>query len=363
MAEVKLQNICKRYGRTEVIRDVSIHVKNGEFITLVGPSGCGKTTILRMIAGLERITSGSLYIGDVLSNDIPSKKRGISMVFQSYALFPHMTVSENIAFGLKIKKYGRNEILERVKWAADFLNLNELESRMPKELSGGQRQRVAFARALVLEPDVLLLDEPLSNLDAKLRLKMRSELKRIHRKLNTTIIYVTHDQVEAMSLSNRVVVMNKGVIAQTGSPLEVYNSPSDIFVAGFIGSPAMNFLNGIIIKDEAHLFIDFDGFKLIIPEELRSNCEKYSGKEIIFGIRPEDITDKRFSLNNEENSIDAIIEVVEPLGDKDMIEAATGDTVLTFTADPGKTESGMHIKIGFNMIKSHFFDKETGKIL
>lgn len=360
MAEVRLENIYKKFGKTEVINNVSIDVTDGEFITLVGPSGCGKTTILRMIAGLEKITSGNLYIGDILSNDIPPKKRNISMVFQSYALFPHMSVSENIAFGLKIKKYSKNDILIKIKWAVDLLNLQNLESRMPKDLSGGQRQRVAFARALVLEPDVLLLDEPLSNLDAKLRIKMRSELKRIHQRLNTTIIYVTHDQVEAMSLSNRVVVMNNGIIAQTGTPLDVYNSPSDIFVAGFIGSPSMNFLNGNIRKKKDRLFIDLDDFELLIPDQYRTKCDQYYGREIIFGIRPEDIIDKRYSTNVTDNSIDAIVEIVEPLGDKDIIEAACGNKNITLIANPAKTDVNSQITVEFDMMKCHIFDKETG---
>lgn len=361
MAGVILQNIHKKFGRTEVIKGIDIDVEDGEFVTLVGPSGCGKTTVLRMIAGLETITSGNLYIGNVLSNDIPSKKRKISMVFQSYALFPHMTVAENIGFGLKIRKLNRDNILKKIKWSVDLLNLQNLESRLPRDLSGGQRQRVALARALVLEPDVLLLDEPLSNLDAKLRLKMRSELKRIHKKLNNTIIYVTHDQTEAMSLSNRIVVMNNGVIAQTGTPLDVYNSPADIFVAGFIGSPVMNFFNGSIIKKDDNLYMDFTDFRLMIPEQLRINCERYAGKEIIFGIRPENITDNRFSDGSVNNSVDTVAEVVETLGDKDIIEVKCGNRVFTLLGIPAKTKADMQIKVEFDMRKSHFFGKENGK--
>jgi multiple sugar transport system ATP-binding protein len=365
MASVTLQNVNKKFGNTEVIRNLSLAVDDGEFVTLVGPSGCGKTTTLRMIAGLEEITSGELYIGNVLSNDIPPKKRGISMVFQSYALFPHMTVAENIAFGLKIKGYARNDIFKRIEWAAGLLGLHGMESRLPRDLSGGQRQRVAFARALVLEPKVLLLDEPLSNLDAKLRLKMRSELKRIHKKLRSTILYVTHDQVEAMSLSDRIAVMDQGNISQSGAPLDVYNSPANIFVAGFIGSPAMNFINGRIIKNENGIYVDFGSFQLALPETCWGKCADYTGKDVIFGIRPEDIHDKRFVQpeNINENTIDVVIDVVEPLGEKDIAEAVKGEVNFTLLEKPAAAGPDMRIDVLFNMNKSHLFDEQTGKNL
>ncbi len=361
MATVRLQNVQKKFGLTEVIQNLNLVIHDGEFVTLVGPSGCGKTTTLRMVAGLEEITSGDLYIGEVLSNHIAPKKRGISMVFQSYALFPHMTVSENIAFGLKIKGFPKNEILKKIEWVVELLNLRGLDSRLPKDLSGGQRQRVAFARALVLEPGLLLLDEPLSNLDAKLRIRMRAELKRIHKKLKSTILYVTHDQVEAMSLSDRVAIMDKGMISQIGSPIEVYNFPANMFVAGFIGSPAMNFIKGIIIKPGNDIFIDLLSFRLKIPERLVNECKKYIGEELILGIRPEDIHDSRFLQNTpgDQNTVKAMIDVVEPLGDKDILEAFADDVTFTLTGQPGKTKPDSEIAVNFNMSKSHLFDAET----
>jgi multiple sugar transport system ATP-binding protein len=365
MATVKLKKISKRYGDLEVIRELALVVDHGEFLTLVGPSGCGKSTTLRMIAGLEEISSGQLYIGNVLANPIPPKDRGISMVFQSYALFPHMTVSENIAFGLKIKKLSRSEILERIQWAVSLLNLRGLEARRPKDLSGGQRQRVALARALVVEPEVLLLDEPLSNLDAKLRLKMRAELKRIHKKLGATIIYVTHDQVEAMSLSDRIAVMQEGSLAQVGSPLEVYERPHNVFVAGFIGSPSMNFLNGKIVKKDAKLSVVLESFELAISKRYWSRCMQYLDREIILGIRPEHIYDKRFSKTRSfpGNTVEkVVIDVVEPLGDRDIVEAKRGDADLTLLLEPEvKAIPDQAMTVVFDMEKSHIFDKKSQK--
>lgn len=365
MAIVKLEKISKRYGDLEVIRELALVVDHGEFLTLVGPSGCGKSTILRMIAGVEEISSGQLYIGHVLANSIPPKDRGVSMVFQSYALFPHMTVSENIAFGLKIKKFSRSEILERIQWAVSLLNLRGLEARRPKDLSGGQRQRVALARALVVEPEVLLLDEPLSNIDAKLRLKMRAELKRIHKKLGATIIYVTHDQVEAMSLSDRVAVMEEGSLAQVGSPLEVYDRPHNVFVAGFIGSPSMNFLNGKIVKKDAKLSIVLESFELAIPKRYWSRCMQYLDREIILGIRPEHIYDKRFSKTRSfpGNTVEeVVIDVVEPLGDRDIVEVKRGDADLTLLLEPEvKAMPDQAMTVVFDMDRSHIFDKKSQK--
>ena len=365
MAIVKLEKISKRYGDLDVIRELALVVDHGEFLTLVGPSGCGKSTILRMIAGVEEISSGHLYIGNVLANSIPPKHRGVSMVFQSYALFPHMTVSENIAFGLKIKKFSRSEILERIQWAVSLLNLRGLEARRPKDLSGGQRQRVALARALVVEPEVLLLDEPLSNLDARLRLKMRAELKRIHKKLGATIIYVTHDQVEAMSLSDRVAVMEEGSLAQVGSPLEVYDRPHNVFVAGFIGSPSMNFLNGKIVKKDAKLSIVLESFELAIAKRYWSRCMQYLDREIILGIRPEHIYDKRFSKTTSfpGNTVEeVVIDVVEPLGDRDIVEVKRGDADLTLLLEPEvKAIPDQAMTVVFDMDRSHIFDKKSQK--
>jgi multiple sugar transport system ATP-binding protein len=362
MATVSFQGVSKKFGDVEAVRDLHLVVDDGEFVTLVGPSGCGKTTTLRMVAGLEVITAGELYIGDVLSNDIPPKNRGIAMVFQSYALFPHMTVAENIAFGLKIKSYPRSEILRRITSAVNLLNLKGLDARLPRELSGGQRQRVALARALVLEPQVLLLDEPLSNLDAKLRVKMRAELKRIHKKLQSTIIYVTHDQVEAMSLSDRVAIMHEGSLEQVGTPLEVYRTPHNIFVAGFIGSPTMNFLQGKIIRKNKRIVVDLGAFQLLIPEHYRKKCAAYLGVEIIFGIRPEDIYDKEFSKTRSSsgNTIGVTTDVVEPLGDRDIVEVTKDTLSFTLLCEPAvKAKPDTAMTVVFDMEKAHLFDRKT----
>ncbi|MBW1971917.1 MAG: ABC transporter ATP-binding protein [Deltaproteobacteria bacterium] len=364
MATVKFEQVFKRFGRNLVIKNLNLIIKDGEFVTLVGPSGCGKTTTLRMVAGLEDITSGKLYIDDIIANDVPPQKRGLAMVFQSYALFPHMTVAENIGFGLKIKKYRKDEIIKKIKWAIELLNLDGLEERLPRELSGGQRQRVALARALVLEPKVLLLDEPLSNLDAKLRLKMRAELKRIHRKLRSTVIYVTHDQVEAMSLSDKVAIMNEGSIFQVGRPTDVYNLPENLFVAGFIGSPTMNFFDAKIIKKDEKLFIEFAGAKLLIPKRYQKKCANYLNKDVIFGIRPENIYEKRFSKikSVKENTMDVIVDVVEPLGDRDMVEVTKEGIEFSCLLEPeAKVKPDELIKVVFDLSKSHIFDKDTKK--
>ncbi len=362
MAAVRLQKINKKYADIEVIKDLDLKVHHGEFVTLVGPSGCGKTTTLRMIAGLEHITSGQLYIGDVLANQIPPKDRGISMVFQSYALFPHMTVSENIAFGLKIKKHPRDEILRKIDWSLNLLSLQGLNARLPKDLSGGQRQRVALARALVVEPEVLLLDEPLSNLDARLRLKMRAELKRIHKKLGGTIIYVTHDQVEAMSLSDRVAIMSEGRLVQIASPMEVYNRPHNVFVAGFVGSPSTNLCSGKIIEKNGNLFVDLGTFQLLIPKTYDSRCMDYLKREVIFGIRPEHIYDKRFSKTQSlpENTIDVVVDVVEPLGDRDIVDVTKDNYNFTILLEPEtKASPDKSIAVVFDMTKCHIFDKQS----
>ena len=364
MATVKLRSISKEYGASEVIRNLYLVVDHGEFVTLVGPSGCGKTTVLRMVAGLEVITSGHLYIGHVLANHIPPRDRGVSMVFQSYALFPHMTVSENIAFGLRIKKYSRSEMLKRIDWALNLLSLEGLESRLPRDLSGGQRQRVAFARAVVVEPEVLLLDEPLSNLDATLRLKMRIELKRIHKKLGATIIYVTHDQIEAMSLSDRVAIMHEGKLAQVGTPKEVYSAPGNAFVAGFIGSPAMNFFNGKIVRRDGGLFVDLGKFKLSIPESLWEKCQSHLAREVSLGVRPEHIYDKRASKIESlpGNTIDMVTDVVEPLGDRDIVQVNKDGIHVTLLLDPEiETKPNKPMTIVFDMARCHIFDKETEK--
>ncbi len=334
MAEVRLENLSKFFGEVKAVDNIDLTVKDGEFLTLVGPSGCGKSTTLRLIAGLEKVTRGGISIDDKLINDLPPHKRNISMVFQSYALFPHMTVEANIGFGLKIKKLDRESKKSKIDWALNLLRLEGLEKRLPKELSGGQRQRVALGRALVLEPDVLLLDEPLSNLDAKLRLRMRTELKRLHKKVKTTIIYVTHDQAEAMTLSDRLAVMKDGRILQAGTPSEVYERPQDLFTAGFIGSPTMNLLPGEIIpfvKDE----------------------------NIIVGIRPEDLT---FSSTEVPEAVKGKSSVTESLGSDNYLYVEVSDTLISVRLKPEeKIDEGKNIWLVFDKRKLHEFNKSTGK--
>ncbi|MDH4222639.1 MAG: ABC transporter ATP-binding protein [candidate division Zixibacteria bacterium] len=334
MAEVRLENLCKFFGEVKAVDNIDLTVKDGEFLTLVGPSGCGKSTTLRLIAGLEKVTKGGIFIDERLINDLPPHKRNISMVFQSYALFPHMTVEANIGFGLKIKKLDKDNKKSKVGWALNLLRLEGLEKRLPRELSGGQRQRVALGRALVLEPDVLLLDEPLSNLDAKLRLRMRTELKRLHKKVKTTIIYVTHDQAEAMTLSDRLAVMKDGRILQAGTPSEVYEKPQDLFTAGFIGSPTMNFLSGEIIpfvKDE----------------------------NILVGIRPEDL---KFSSAEVPDAVKGKSSITESLGSDNYLYVEVSDALVSMRLKPEeKIEEGKKIWLVFDKRKLHRFDKSTGR--
>lgn len=335
MADLKLEHIQKKYPNGYVaVKDLNLEIKDGEFISVVGPSGCGKSTTLRMIAGLEDITSGSLYIGGKLSNDIPSKDRGIAMVFQSYALFPHMTVAANIGFGLKIKKVDKKIRQEKIEWALDLLDLNGLGDRKPAELSGGQRQRVALGRALVLDPEVLLLDEPLSNLDAKLRVKMRTEIKRLHKQLKSTIIYVTHDQSEAMTLSDRIAIMKQGDLIQIGTPTEIYTKPANKFVAGFIGSPSMNFLKGNIKSQEGSYVFVNENVKIKLPERLNSKINnELTSDTVIFGIRPEDL---EFSLEPKQNAIEGISAVKETLGSDDFVAVEVGKSLFSVRIEPGR---------------------------
>ena len=334
MAKVRLENLSKLFGEVRAVDNIDLTVKDGEFLTLVGPSGCGKSTTLRLIAGLEKVTKGGIFIDEKLINDLPPHKRNISMVFQSYALFPHMTVEANIGFGLKIKKLDKESKKSKINWALNLLRLEGLEKRLPRELSGGQRQRVALGRALVLEPDVLLLDEPLSNLDAKLRLRMRTELKRLHKKVKTTIIYVTHDQAEAMTLSDRLAVMKDGRILQAGTPYEVYEKPQDLFTAGFIGSPAMNLLSGEIIP--------------LIKD-----------KNIIVGIRPEDLT---FSSTELPEAVKGKSSITESLGSDNYLYVEVSDILASVRLKPEeKVEEGKEIWLDFDKRKLHRFDKSTGK--
>lgn len=318
MAEVSLENVTKIYpGGVVAVKDMTLNIEDKSFVVFVGPSGCGKTTTLRMIAGLEEITKGTIKIGNRVVNNIPPKNRDIAMVFQNYALYPHMTVYDNMAFGLKLRKYPKDEIDKRVKEAAKILGIENLLTRRPKELSGGQRQRVAVGRAIVRQPKAFLFDEPLSNLDAKMRIETRAELKKLHRRLQTTTIYVTHDQEEAMTLGDKIVVMMDGEIQQYATPLTVYHKPENRFVAGFVGTPPMNFFNGKIIAENEGLYF-YDGVnKLLMPERFKNTLVAYKDKEVVMGIRPEYFYPEPVGeFAGKENSIKVKIEIIEPLGDR-----------------------------------------------
>ena len=364
MAGVTLQNVTKRFGNVVAVNSASLEIKDKEFIVLVGPSGCGKSTTLRMVAGLEEITEGTILIGDTVVNDIPPKDRDIAMVFQNYALYPHMDVYNNMAFGLKLRKFPKAQIDQRVKEAARLLGIENLLDRKPKALSGGQRQRVAVGRAIVREPKVFLMDEPLSNLDAKLRVQMRAELSKLHNRLQTTIIYVTHDQTEAMTMGDRIVVMKDGFIQQVGAPLEIYNHPNSIFVAGFIGSPAMNFMDVVLRKDGDNYVVDGGEFKLIIdPARVAQykNLGKYVNKEVVFGIRPEDVEDADLATDVIESSVmTATVDVTEPMGAEVYAYFSTGRHTFIARLDPTtKATDGKDHKVMLNMAKIHLFDKDT----
>jgi multiple sugar transport system ATP-binding protein len=362
MAEVRLSSIVKKYGSNTVVDQVSLSVEDKEFLVLVGPSGCGKTTTLRMIAGLEEVTDGEIYIGDQDVTDAHPKDRDVAMVFQNYALYPHMNVYTNMAFGLRLKKYPKQEIDARVKDVAAILGIDHLLRRKPKQLSGGERQRVAMGRAIVRKPRAFLFDEPLSNLDAKLRVVMRGELSKLHEKLETTIIYVTHDQIEAMTLADRIVVMNEGRISQIGDPMEVYNNPTNIFVAGFIGNPAMNFIDVQVAEESGKLCVKNNGIKLVIPERLRSRYAKARDNEAILGIRSEHIYDKRIKGNFEGGQpLNCIVEVVEPIGKEIILLASSGGIQLTACVDL-QTKVKTHEPITFlvDMANMHLFRKDSG---
>ncbi|MBP2016756.1 multiple sugar transport system ATP-binding protein [Symbiobacterium terraclitae] len=359
MAKVSLRHVYKSFGDVRVVKDFNLEIEDREFIVFVGPSGCGKSTTLRMIAGLEEITEGEIYIGDRLVNHVAPKDRDIAMVFQNYALYPHMNVYENMAFGLKLRKFSKAEIDKRVKEAANILGLSNLLGRKPKELSGGQRQRVALGRAIVRNPAVFLMDEPLSNLDAKLRASMRTELSKLQERLQTTTIYVTHDQVEAMTMGDRIVVMKDGVIQQVAPPQELYDHPANLFVAGFIGSPTMNFLRGRLSAD-AKVF-DGGTFTLPLPEKLAAAARNYGGKEMVLGIRPENIhANPEFVAAHNGTRIPARIEVVEPLGSEIYLYLSSGENQITARVEPHlRFHSGENINLAVDSDKVHLFDAET----
>ena len=361
MATLKFNNICKVYGKdTVAVKDFNLEVKDHEFIVFVGPSGCGKSTTLRMLAGLEEISSGELYIDDVLINDVQPKKRDIAMVFQSYALYPHMTVYENMAFALKIRKIPKAEIDERVKEGASILGLTEYLNRKPKALSGGQCQRVALGRAIVRRPKVFLMDEPLSNLDAKLRVTMREEIIRIHEKVGATTIYVTHDQTEAMTMASRIVIMKTGIVQQIGTPKEVYSYPANTFVAQFIGSPSMNLFNGSYDNGK----FTFDGTNSItidIPKEHQEKLKDYSGKQLIVGIRPEDISlDPAMLKKYSHDTISIDSQVVELLGhDLVIYSDVDGQKIIVKTLADYDIKAHQDVKVAICMNKIHYFDPDT----
>ncbi|MGD8764481.1 MAG: sn-glycerol-3-phosphate ABC transporter ATP-binding protein UgpC [Desulfobacteraceae bacterium] len=361
MSNVRLENVCKNFGDVEAVSCFYLDIEDKEFLVLLGPSGCGKSTTLRMIAGLEELTEGNIYIGETLVNDMPPRDRDIAMVFQDYALYPHMTVYQNMAFGLKLRKFPKAEIDQRVKEAADILGITELLTRKPRELSGGQRQRVAVGRAIVRKPAVFLFDEPLSNLDAKLRGQMRTELSKLHDQLKTTIIYVTHDQVEAMTMGTKIVIMNAGITQQMGSPMEIYEYPLNKFVAGFIGSPGMNFLPATIVADNAELYVDTGSFRLLIPEKKVPYLQDHKEKDVILGIRPEHIQDADFADSSLSNKMfTATVEVVETLGSEIQLNVASGDYDLVARVD-SRTKAKRHqeIELAVNMDKIHLFETES----
>jgi multiple sugar transport system ATP-binding protein len=361
MAQVLMKDLNKKYDEVHAVKDVNLHIRDKEFIVLVGPSGCGKTTTLRMLAGLEEITAGEIHIGDRLVNDLPPKDRDIAMVFQNYALYPHMTVYDNMAFGLKMRKFPKAEIEKRVRDAAEILGIHELLKRKPRQLSGGQRQRVAVGRAIVRHPQVFLFDEPLSNLDAKLRVQMRVELKKLHNRLETTAVYVTHDQVEAMTLGDRVVVMKDGWIQQVGEPLELYARPANKFVAGFIGSPAMNFADVTISDSGGVVAAESQGLRLQVPAAKAGALRAYKGQTVAFGVRPEDVHVATAS-DPAGLTFDATVEVVEPLGSEILLDVRAGTSTTTIVARVEPTVRAKvkdPIKLAVNPDRLHFFDSKT----
>jgi len=372
VAKVLLENVCKVYpGGVKAVDNASLEIGDQEFVVLVGPSGCGKSTTLRMVAGLEEISSGTISIDGKRVNDVPPKDRDIAMVFQNYALYPHMTVYKNMAFGLMLRKYPKAEIDQRVRDAAQILGITDEQlQRKPKALSGGQRQRVAVGRAIVRKPKAFLFDEPLSNLDAKMRVQMRAEISKLHDRLKSTMIYVTHDQVEAMTMGDRIVVMKDGLIQQVAEPIALYDNPKNMFVAGFIGSPPMNFFKGTIEQRDGGLWFSenagvANGFKLRVPDEMAKKLTQYTGKPIVFGSRPEDINDKRnASFAKPDQTASATVEVVEPMGAEIYLYLTTGHHTFVARVNPHeKADVGQKLDMAFDMRKCHFFDSQTEQVI
>src|SRR5512138_932406 len=365
MASVTYDHVFKRYGDVTAVNDLNIAVDDKEFLVLVGPSGCGKTTALRCLAGLEEISDGEILIGDRVVNDIAPKDRDIAMVFQSYALYPHLSVYDNMAFGLKLRKVPRDEIKRRVQEAADILGIQDLLDRKPRQLSGGQRQRVAVGRAIVREPKVFLFDEPLSNLDAKLRVAMRAEISKLHQRLQTTFIYVTHDQMEAMTMATRIAVINKGILQQLDTPQMLYDHPNNLFVAGFIGTPAMNFFPAKLRKDDGKLLVDTGDFVVPIPAKKAKPFENHVGKDVIFGLRPENIHDVDFVPTNIDSEKVAVrVDLTELMGNEIFLYMVSGKNTFVARVDPrSQLRVGQQAQVAFDMDNFHLFDAATEEAL
>ena len=365
MASVTYDHVTKRFGDVTAVNDLDIQIEDKEFLVLVGPSGCGKSTALRCLAGLEDITEGQILIGDQVVNDVAPKDRDIAMVFQSYALYPHMSVYDNMAFGLKLRKTPKDEIKRRVEEAAGILGIEMLLERKPRQLSGGQRQRVAVGRAIVREPKVFLFDEPLSNLDAKLRVETRANISKLHQQLQTTFIYVTHDQVEAMTMASRIAVMNFGVLQQIDTPQILYDLPDNLFVAGFIGSPAMNFFPAKLKKDDGKLHVDADAFSVEVPANRTDAYMSHVDKNVIFGIRPEDIHNPEFAPPGIiAHPVEAKVDVTELMGNEIFVYLRSGDHTYIARVDPRtRVNMGDDMQVVFNMDNMHIFDQETEDVI
>ncbi len=362
MASVTYDHVFKRYGDVTAVNDLNIHIEDKEFLVFVGPSGCGKTTSLRCLAGLEEISEGNILIGDRIVTDVPPKDRDIAMVFQSYALYPHMSVYDHMAFGLKLRKTPKAEIDRRVKEAADILDIGHLLDRKPKQLSGGQRQRVAVGRAIVREPAVFLFDEPLSNLDAKLRVQTRAQLTKLHQRLATTFIYVTHDQVEAMTMATRIAVMKDGLLQQIDTPQALYDHPNNVFVAGFIGSPSMNFFDATLVESDGKLEVNTGGFRLEVPQPKADEWRQHKGKQVVFGIRPEDIHSKPYIPPGIlEADMTAKVDVIEMMGNEIFLYLMTRDNKQFIgRVDPRvRSQVGDEVQLAVNMANAHIFDPKS----
>jgi multiple sugar transport system ATP-binding protein len=364
MAHVQFEHVYKRFGDVDIVHDINLDIQDKEFLVLVGPSGCGKSTSLRMVAGLEEPSEGKIFIGGRLANGVDPKDRNIAMVFQNYALYPHMTVFDNMAFGLKLRHLPKQEIKKRIEEAAGLLGLEQFLNRKPKELSGGQRQRVALGRAIVRDAQVFLMDEPLSNLDAKLRVATRAEIIKLHQRIQTTVIYVTHDQVEAMTMGDRIAVLSGGSIQQLGTPQELYDHPANIFVAGFIGSPAMNFIPGAqVVTEENSTFIVLKGIgRVIVPPHYAERARASAGRNLTFGIRPAHL--EHIELVGSESTIDGTVEVIENLGNELQVYLTAGDESLIATLNPrSRLSVGNQVRLAVDSNQMHLFDSNTGQTI